>query len=373
VVTAGVLVERARASASLSDLGPTGWQAGLDHLLAAVEHDVRDGDAVARIEALIVDRLVTRLRVEAWYSEHGAEARHRVEGPLVVLGLPRTGTTALHYLLSVDPQFRYLRSWELNEPVPPPDIATEATDPRRPREDPSPDVRHIAGVDGPAEDFPIHALAFDHAELTLPVPSHSRWWRTTARHDSLFPYHERILRLLHSHRPPEAWLLKMPAYLFLLPELASQYPDARFVMTHRDPVTVMASTCSTVAAARRKRTPTWSPDADFGPSLLEHWSEGMRSGMAARDALGEKSFIDVAQHELETDSLGVAERVYDRANLTINDEVRAAMVRWAAANQRGSRGSHRYTAEEYGLAPAEINESFALYLERFGELCAREG
>ena len=263
MVEADVLVERARTSADLSDLGPTGWQTGLDHLLTAVERDVRDREAVTRIEALIVDRLVTRLRVEAWYAEHGTEADHRVEGPLVVFGLPRTGTTALHYLLSVDPQFRYLRSWEVNDPVPPPNIMTEASDPRRPREDLSPDVRHIAGVDGPAEDWPIHALAFDHAELTLPVPSHSRWWRD-ASHDSLFPYHERILRLLHSHRPPEAWLLKMPAYLFLLPELAAHYPDARFVMTHRDPVTVMASTCSTIAAARRKRTPTWSPDTEFG-------------------------------------------------------------------------------------------------------------
>lgn len=370
MVTADVLVERARASAGLSDLGPTGWQTGLDHLLASVARDVRDGEAEARIEALIVDRLVTRLRVEAWYAEHGAEAQHRVQSPLVVIGLPRTGTTALHYLLALDSRFRYLRSWELKDPVPPPDIATEATDPRRPRDGPSPNVRHIADIDGPAEDFPIHALAFDHAELTLPVPSHSRWWRT-ASHDSLFRYHERILRLLHSHRPPEAWLLKMPSYLFLLPEFIAHYPDARFVMTHRDPVPAMASTCSTVAAARRKRTPTWSPDADFGPGLLEHWAEGMRSGLAARDALGDERFIDVAQHELEADALGTAERIYDFAGLTLDDDVRVAMAKWAAANQRGSRGAHRYTAEEYGLDPAEINDSFAPYLERYGVLCGR--
>ena len=369
MVTADVLVERACTSTGLSDLGPAGWETGLDHLLEAVDNDVRDEEAVARIEALIVARLVTRLRIEAWYAEHGAEAERRVEGPLVVFGLPRTGTTALHYLLSMDPQFRYLRSWELNDPVPPPDLATEATDPRRPREGPAPDVRHIAAVDGPAEDFPIHALAFDHAELTLPVPSHSRWWRT-ANHDALFPYHERVLRLLHSHRPPAAWLLKMPSYLFLLPELAAHYPDARLVMTHRDPVAVMASTCSVVAASRRKRTPTWSPDADFGPALLEHWSAGMRQGLAARDALGEERFIDVAQTELETDALATAERVYDFVDRPLDDEVRDAMVRWAAANQRGSRGAHRYTAEEFGLDPAAINEAFAPYLERFGALCA---
>lgn len=330
--------------------------------------DVRDGEAVARIEALVVERLVTRLRIEGWYAEHGAEAEHRVQGPLVVFGLPRTGTTALHHLLSVDRQFRYLRSWELRDPVPPPDVATEEADPRRPREDPSPDVRHIARADGPAEDWPIHALAFDHAELTLPVPSHTRWWRASSHH-SLFAYHERVLRLLHSRRPPEVWLLKLPAYLFLLSELAAHYPDARFVMTHRDPVAVMASTCSTVAAARRARTPTWSPAAEFGPGLLEHWSEGMRRGVAARDALGEGRFIDVAQSALESDSIGIAERVYDFANLALGDDVRAAMVQWAGSNQRGSRGDHRYTAEEYGLNPAEINESFAPYLERYGSWC----
>ena len=368
MVSADVLVERARASAALSDFGPTGWQAGLDHLLASVERDVSDGEAVARIEALVVERLVTRLRVEAWYAEHGAEAEHHVQGPLVVFGLPRTGTTALHYLLSVDPQFRYLRSWELRDPVPPPDIATEEDDPRRPHGDPSPDVRHIAHLDGPAEDWPIHALAFDHAELTLPVPSHTRWWRT-ARHESLFPYHERILRLLHSHRPPEVWLLKLPAYLFLVSELAAHYPDARFVMTHREPVAAMASTCSTVAAARRKRTPTWSPDAEFGPGLLEHWSEGMRRGMAARDALGEGHVIDVAQRELESDPIGIAQRVYDFANLRLADDVRAEMAQWAGRNQRGSRGEHRYAAEEWGLAPSEIKESFAPYLDRYGALC----
>ena len=91
--------------------------------------------------------------------------------------------------------------------------------------------------------------------------------------------------------------------------------------------------------------------------------------MAARAAVGEGRFIDVAQRELETDAIGIAERVYGFAGLTLNDDVLAEMRRWAGSNQRGSRGDHRYTAEEYGLAPAEVNESFAPYLERFGALC----
>jgi hypothetical protein len=205
----------------------------------------------------------------------------------------------MHHLLALDPQFRYLRSWEVRDPVPPPVAATEHEDPRRPSGPPRVDVRHIVAVDGPAEDWPLHALAFDHAELTLPVPSHTAWWRRRD-HSSLCPYVDRVLRLLHSRRPPHRWLLKMPAYVFLLPEVAAQHPDARFVMTHRDPVVAIASTCSTVAASRAQRTPTWSPGPTFGRELLDHWAEGLRQALAARQALGERRFVDVVQHELGT-------------------------------------------------------------------------
>lgn len=102
------------------------------------------------------------------------------------------------------------------------------------------DVRHIVAVDGPAEDWPFHAMAFDHAELTLPVPSYSAWWRGRD-HPTLCPYIDRVLRLLHSRRPPCRWLLKMPAYLFSLADVAAQHPDVHFVMTHRDPVAAIAS------------------------------------------------------------------------------------------------------------------------------------
>lgn len=368
VASSAVLVGRARERTGLDDLGSDGWQVGLDHLLGAVERDVVDDSAaVERIEAIVVERLVQRLRIQGWYAEHGAEAAHPVEGPLVVFGLPRTATTAVHHLLSVDPQFRCLRSWEVGDPVPPPDLATEAGDPRRPSGPPRVDVRHIVSVDGPAEDWPIHAIAFDHAELTLPVPSHSVWWRS-ASHASVFPFHERVLRLLHAHRPPRRWLLKMPSYLFLLPELSAHYADARFVMTHREPVTALASTCSTVADARRKRTPTWSPGPTFGRHLLDHWADGMQRAMVARDALGEDRFIDVAQHELESDPVGTAERVYGGAGLTLDGAIADAMGEWAVGNRRGSRGAHRYSLEEYGLAAPEVTEAFAPYVERFSSL-----
>jgi hypothetical protein len=369
VATADELVARARVDTGLDDLGPDGWQDGLAHLLDAVARDVaHDREAVVLIEAIIVARLRTRLQVEAWYAQHHVDAEPGVCAPLMILGLPRTATTAVHYLLANDPQLRYLRSWEVKEPVPPPDLATESDDPRRPRQPPATDVRHISTIDGPAEDWPIHALAFDHAELTLPVPSHSDWFRHR-RHDSLYPYLDRVLCMLHSRRPPYRWLLKMPAYLFSLPELVAQHPDAALVMTHRDPVAAIASTCSTVAASRAQRTPTWSPDAQFGPRLLAHWADGMQQAMAARDALGADRVLDVAQREIEDDPVAAAARIYDFAGLTLTGDVEAAMAVWANSNRRGARGAHRYTPEQYGLDAREITDAFAPYLERFSGYC----
>jgi hypothetical protein len=368
MASVAALVDRARSATGLSDLGSNTWRTGLEELLDSISREVDDADAIDRIETILVDRLAQRLRVEGWYTEHGAEAAHPVVGPLVVLGLPRTATTAVHHLLACDARFRYLRSWELKDPVPPPDLATEQDDPRRPAEV-QPDVRHIVAVDGPAEDWPIHALAFDHAELTLPVPSYSAWWRDRD-HTGLFQYHERVLRLLHSHRPPRRWLLKLPAYVFLLAELAAHYPSATFVMTHRDPVTALASTCSTIADSRRKRTPTWNPGPTFGEEQLEHWADGIRRALAAREALGEARFVDVAQHDLETDPVGAVERIYDRAGLSLDGDLVDSMRSWAVANRRGSRGQHQYSLEEYGLTTAAVTSAFGPYLDRYGDLCA---
>ncbi len=367
VASSTALIERARSHVGLADLGPGPWLDGLERLLLAVEHDCGDdADAVVRIEDLVTARLVQRLRIEGWIAEHAVEQDHPVDGPIVVVGLPRSGTTAMHFLLAQDTQFRYLRTWEVNDPVPPPDPTTEHDDPRRPRTV-ADDVRHLTAVDGPAEDWPIHALVFDNAELTLPVPSFSRSW-LGRDHDGVFAYHDRVLRLLHSRRPPYRWLLKMPSYLFMLGEMVAHYPDVRFVWTHRDPVAVLASTCSTVAFSRQRRTPTWEPDAAFGRRVLDHWGRGMQLALATRAELGDDRFVDVAQRDLDTDPVGVAERVYAGVGLTLDVSTAATMAAWAGANRRDSRGEHRYDLADYGLTPADVEGTFAPYLARFGTL-----
>jgi hypothetical protein len=369
--TTDQLLDRARRRTGLDDFGPDGWQDGFEHLVAAIPVDLADDpDAVARVEAIVVDRLVNRLRVEDWYAAHGDEASaHAVEEPLMILGTGRSGTTATHYLLAVDPQFRYARKWELIDPVPPPELATEHLDPRRPQGPSVQNVQHIATADGPAEDRRIHELSFHESPAVLGVPTYTEHWRT-ADHASAFPYHERILRLLHSRRPPYRWLLKSPESMHTLPPLAAQYPDMRFVVTHRDPVKVIPSACSVIAEHTRMRLPDWTPDASFGRRTLDQLLEGVQRAMVAQPDIGENRFFDIGHPRLNTDPVGTAEEIYDFAGLRLDDGVRTAMVQWSEENRAGSRGEHRYSPEEFGLTADEIRAAFAEYLERFGALCA---
>jgi hypothetical protein len=365
--TAQELIDRATATTGLTDFGPDGWREGLDQLVAALAVDVPDDDGVARVEAILLGKLVTRLRIEEWYAAHGAEAAHPVEGPLVIMGLPRTATTATHHLLSLDPQLRYLRTWERDQPLPPPDTATESTDPRRGEVQQS--TMHIRTVDGPAEDGPVHMLDFRSGH-GLPLPTFEVWWRAN-RHPTAFAYQDRVMRLLHSHRPPHRWLLKYPSYAFQLDDLVAQWPDVQFIWTHRDPLKLVPSTCSVVVDSYRRRIPDWEPDdwSSFGHDQLERFAAAARQGAASRARIGDDRFIDISQPEMEASAVAVAERIYDFAGLTLSDELRATMAAWAEQNRSGSRGAHSYSAEQYGLTEDEIRDAFADYLDAYGKYC----
>ncbi len=367
-----ILVERARAATGLRDLGRDGWQEGLDRLVGAASSDLSlDDSSAARLCATIHNRLTGRLRIEDWYAGRTGETPP-IGAIVVIHGLPRTATTALQYLLACSPDFRFQRRWEISDPIPPPEVGPDADDPRRLAamaggEAPAGgSVQHISDLDGPVDDNTILGLDFHNQELGLPLPSYTRWWRTSSL-ATTYAYHERVLRLLHTGRPPYRWLVKAPYHNFHLSDLAAQYPEARFIMAHRDPAAAFPSACSTVLTAQRNALPDQPPDpVDLGAFLLEHLVAGIDRAMADRDVIGEHRFLDVTQQEMETDPLATADRIYDFLGLDLAPATRQSMAEWAAGNQRGARGPHRYTAETYGFRPAQIRLAFGNYIERFG-------
>ena len=369
--TSAQLMAEAMHETGLSDFGPGDFRDGLDVLLDSLE---RDGDLSPAADAgVIADfrrRLVNRLEVEAWYREHPDIEQLPVLGPVDINGLPRTGTTALANMMSLDPQFRCLRGWEQTRPCPPPTIEDEATDPRRVaaaqfNEQLLPEAKalHLYDLDATMEDTELLGMAFHGQGYTLPVYSYHAWWR----HADLTPtyhYHRRVVKLLASQRPPNLWLFKAPHHMFHLEAIVAAYPEVRFVMTHRDPAKVVPSYVSTVNMFFPP--PDGARDMHrLGREVCEHLRDGMRNTIAARGRLGEDRFIDIHHSELVADPVGTLRCVYYFVGLRWSDAMEQALADWRQRNRPGAHGVHRYTAEQFGLDPAQIRKDYDFYLDRF--------
>jgi len=369
--TGDVLMAEAAEATGLSDFGPGDFREGLDVLLASLE---RDGDFSPETDEVVTTKLrgwlVNRLEVEAWYRQHPEIEELPVRGPVDVTGLPRTGTTALGNMLSLDPQFRSLRMWEQRKPCPPPTIDGEATDPRRlayvdeVAQLPA-DLKamHLYEVDATIEDSDVLGMAFHGQQMTLPVYGYQAWWRD-ADCTETFNYHRRVVKLLQSQRPPDLWLFKAPHHKFHLEAVVSGYPEVRFVMTHRDPRKVVPSYSSIVSTI----LPPAAGERDvhrLGREICDHLRIGMENAIAARGHLGEDRFLDVHHREFLADSIGIARRVYDFLGLELTPTVEQAMREWHAKNRTGARGAHRYTAEQFGLSTAQIRSDYDFYIRHF--------
>jgi hypothetical protein len=369
--TSTALMAEAMEETGLSDFGPGDFREGLDVLLESL---ARDADlSPASDPAVIGDvrrRLTNRLEVEAWYRAHPEIEALPLRGPVDVIGLPRTGTTALANMMSLDPQFRCLRGWEQAKPCPPPVLGEEADDARRAASllqqesvPPALKAMHLYDVDAAMEDTEVLGMAFHGQQYTLPVYGYHAWWRG-ADCAPAFAYHRRVVLLLQSRRPPDLWLFKAPHHKFHLEAVASAYPDVRFVMTHRDPAKVVPSYASLVSVifppARGAR------DLHrLGREVSEHLRIGMENAIAARTRLGEQRFFDVHHRELAADPMGTLRRVYDFLGVELRPEVARELSAWQEANRSGTHGTHRYTAEQFGLSADRLHSDYGFYIRHF--------
>jgi hypothetical protein len=371
----------AREQAGTDDFGPES-DAMLEGLQILVRSANDEADLTAEGDAAfagtIVSLLVRRLQIEDWYRRHPEIGDQQFESVLFGLGLPRTGSTALSYLLAQDRNVRCLRQWEASQPTPPPELATEDTDPRFLAAQ-----RAMAGManapselrsmlpsspDGPAECLDLLSMTFRCMALDVmaKTPSYGEWISTDCDFDPAYRYHERVLKLLQWHRPPSRWRVKTPAHLLSIESLDHVYPHARFVMTHRDVTRVIPSVASVETVVVRMMTGQSDP-VYIGRHCADTWDLSLRRFIAFRDRVGDDRFYDIAFDDIQSRPITAMEGLYDWLGEDLTPETVAAMEAWLKSNdeEREQAGQHQYRAEDFGLDPAALRERFAYYGERF--------
>jgi hypothetical protein len=370
------LVETAVARAGSDDFGGDTWREGLDVLVSSLTTE----SALNELgESVMVDQivglLVNRLEVEQWFARHPEISEQEIVAPLFGLGLPRTGSTALSFLLASDTARRSLRTWEASKPCPPPETATEHTDPRIAEAQVGIDITNEmfpgfvgmlpTSATGPQECILLMALDFRSQvfEGMASIPTYSSWLMSCDM-EPAYRYHRRVLQLLQWRCPPERWWLKTPAHMHSIDALNVVYPDARFVMTHRDVGKVLPSVCAVFEALSNVLTTKLDPVA-IGTHNADLWSYSLQKLIAFRDSGNEERFFDVSFAEVQQDPMAAVAMLYSELGDELSDDARRRMQEWWAESSKERSGPHTYKAETFGLDPAKIREQFAFYTDRF--------
>ncbi|MFS2295208.1 MAG: sulfotransferase [Actinomadura sp.] len=361
----------ARKVTGLDDFGDDDYLEGLEVLLASYAGEAGLTPLGNRAQrAMLRGALAARQFSEAAWRRHPEHADVPVERPIFVTGLPRTGTTALHRLLTADPAHQGLDLWLAEVPQPRPPRETWADDPvfqaidagyrRHHVENPEFMGVHYISADSVEECWQLlrQSMLSVSFECLAHVPSYSSWlagrdWTPAYRR------HRRNLQLIGLNDRGRRWVLKNPGHLFALDALLEVYPDALIVQTHRDPSTAMASMCSLAAHA----TAGWSDvftGATIGRDQLELWSRGLKEFRAERARHDPARFVDVHYGDFVRDPIGTVEGIYRYFGLPFSDEARTAMTDLHRQSSTGAaKPSHRYALEDFGLTPVQVEERFA--------------
>ena len=374
--SADELEDGARAAAGLHDFGSPYYREGLERTVDALNNEAELSEIGNVIQhATISNALIQRLKVEDTYAQHPEIEDEVVGGPVFVIGLPRTGTTALSQLVAADPQFRSLRMWESQAPTPPPETATQDSDPRIAQAEeglrmldemfPLMKTMHNSEATAATECQDLMGMSFRtfHFDGAVRVPSYLDWLMHCDMRET-YTFHRRVLKLLQWHCPPTLWHLKTPVHMFALDALIEAYPNAKFLWSHRDPAKVMGSVCSLIRYVR-----SWSSDRDdpeeLGAEQLDSWAEAVRRAMDFRQRLGDSRFADVAFADLQHDPVGTLRAGYASLGLTFSQDSERAVEQWAGEHKPGSRGAHDYELSDYGLTPEGVRERFADYVRTY--------
>lgn len=378
-LTVDAVLGAAVAATGLDDFGPDDFRDRLDLWLSEMDADEeRTGLGRLGFFGDCVRYAKNRLRIHELLKRHPEIHDVKIEKPVIVIGLPRSGTTHLVNLLAADQRFRSMPLWESYEPVPDPheSAGADGVDPRWQRcED---------AWQGMQMSMPLiaamHPMNPDHVheELELMMPDfttyNNEWiarcpqWRDyLLSHDQTphYAYLKTALQILQWYRPRERWVLKCPQHLEQIGPLMATFPDATIVVTHRDPVSVVQSSITMLTYGARMNYRTPRPEW-----YLEYWTDRVRrlldKSVQDRHLLPEGRTVDVLFHEFMADDIAVVRSIYETAGLELTADAERQIAEYVEAHPRGKEGQVVYDLrKDFDADPADVRAPFGFYFDRF--------
>ncbi len=373
---AAVLHTKAAAETGLDDFGADDYRERLDVYLAALQDIPGMHDAgIVNFHAQLLQWLKNRLLLTDLLTRHPEIHDIELVPPVVIAGLPRTGTTHLHNLLAAPPTFRTIPYWESNEPFPLPSEVGVEPDPRRTRMDVAVEVMnlvmpnfalmHEMTTDHVHEE--IQLLANDFSTMLFETLGHVPRWRDYYLSHDQTPHYEHLatqLKALQFLRGGRRWLLKSPQHLEQLPVLNAVFGGVVVVFTHRDPVPVVLSMLAMLTySARMHCYPV--PVQEIAATWIDRLELMLNALVRDRAVLPQERSIDVRFDDFMADEMGVASTIFDLAGEPLPDEARMAIEGYLEGHQRGRLGRIATSAEMFGLDEDDMRARFSRYADRF--------
>lgn len=370
------IIAGARAQTGLTDYGDPAILDGLQRLLDSYANEARFTERGSQMaHADLVTYMAIRMRIEGWLADHPELLEAPIEKPLFVFGLPRTGTTLAINLLAADPARRAFLRWEAYDPTPPAQPEELHAGPRyQAMQDktqmalkfmPQIAAIHYEDADSPTECQFLMTPSFCSQvyESQADIPSYRQWFLHEADYRPAFRHHKRTLQVLQQHAKG-AWTLKNPWHPLYLDALHETYPDARLVMTHRDPADVVGSICSLIKEVRAIYSDTVELKG-IGETFMETFEIMIARANAFKAKHGAQAIHDVQYAEMTSDAIGTVKRIYERFGEEYTPAAAAAMASYMAENEKGKHGKHSYDLAEYGLSKEAVRERFKSYIEDY--------
>lgn len=368
-------------SGGLKNFGLPSHRPGLEKLCASLKGEANLSDfGRGLLQQKIVEMLVNRLRIEDWFAKHPEIAQETIAAPVVIVGLPRTGTTLLQRVLACDPRFYSMPWWESRYPVPFPGEDLKAPVQRIERArgevkvmvEAMPKLLSIHPMDADQADEEV--MLMEHSfrasfNAYAHVPSYMDWLHGTDETPT-YEYLKRVLQFLQWQKrqrgvSAERWVLKAPHHLLRMGLLLKLFPDAHVVQAHRDPVETIPSIASMIHTL-------WAiygaaPDAKAaGREWNDLMVQAFHHTMQVREA-NPKPFIDVRFIDTVKRPFEVVQAIYRHLGIALTPEAEQAMRQWLEKNSRDSRAAHDYKPEDFGLSVEQLQRDFADYRRKYIE------